>query len=156
MQHVRDAINKEIASKSSHFFLSNYEDELQYEKPEAIRKIRNMYIPPQAQADIHSRIALYANWKYPGLEIGCRDGEWTNTLVASDPLYMVDEHQEFLDSAIKDYPPEYQRRVRRYLVKDNDYSRLPQRQFNFIFSWNHHDLKFMRERRTYRGSCACN
>lgn len=141
VQAIIDEINKDITAKSSHFFLDNYEVELHYEDPKNIRKVRVMYIPPQAQTDVESRIGLYASWKYPGLEIGCRDGEWTKFLVASDPLYMLDEHQEFLDSAIKDYPPEYQRRVRQYLVKDTDYSRLPQKQFNFIFSWNYFNYK---------------
>lgn len=141
VQEIIDEINKDITAKSSHFFLDNYEVELHYEDPANIRKVRVMYIPQQAQIDVESRIGLYANWKYPGLEIGCRDGEWTKFLVASDPLYMVDEHQEFLDSAIKEYSPEYQRRVRQYVVKDNDYSKLPQKQFNFIFSWNYFNYK---------------
>jgi SAM-dependent methyltransferase len=78
---------------------------------------------------------------YPALEIGCRDGEWTKFLIASDPLYLTDAHQEFLDSAVKDYPPEYQRRVRSYLVDNDDYSILPKNQFNFIFSWNNFNYK---------------
>ena len=141
VQAIIDEINKDITAKSTHFFLDNYEVELHYENPDNIRKIRVMYIPAQAQADVESRVGMYSNWKYPGLEIGCRDGEWTKFLVASDPLYMVDEHQEFLDSAIRDYAPEYQRRVRQYVVRDNDYGRLPQRQFNFIFSWNYFNYK---------------
>ena len=138
---IIDEINKEISSKSSHFFLDNYELELNYEDPDNIRRVRVMYIPAQVQQEIEGRIALYASWKYPGLEIGCRDGEWTRHLVASDPLYMTDMHQSFLDNAIKDYAPEYQRRVRQYLIKDGDYGILPQNQFNFIFSWNYFNYR---------------
>jgi len=141
VQEIIDAINKEISSKSSHFFLNNYEDELNYEDPDNIRKVRVMYIPVQVQQEIESRIGLYSNWKYPGLELGCRDGEWTKFLVASDPLYIADAHQEFLDSAVKEYAPEYQRRVRPYLIRNNEYGVLPQSQFNFVFSWNHFNYK---------------
>lgn len=141
VQEIIDAINKEISSKSSHFFLNNYEDELNYEDPDNIRKVRIMYIPVQVQQEIESRIGLYSNWKYPGLELGCRDGEWTKFLVASDPLYIADAHQEFLDSAVKEYAPEYQRRVRPYLIRNNEYGVLPQSQFNFVFSWNHFNYK---------------
>ena len=141
VQEIIDAINKEISSKSSHFFLNNYEDELNYEDPENIRKVRVMYIPVQVQQEIESRIGLYSNWKYPGLELGCRDGEWTKFLVASDPLYIADAHQDFLDSTIKEYAPEFQRRVRPYLIRNNEYGVLPQSQFNFVFSWNHFNYK---------------
>jgi SAM-dependent methyltransferase len=141
VQEIIDTINKEISSKSSHFFLNNYEDELVYEKPDSIRSIRKMYVPIQIQQEVESRINLYSSWRYPCLELGCRDGEWTKLLVASDPLYITDEHQEFLDSAVKDYTHEYQRRVRPYLIKNNEYGILPQSQFNFVFSWNHFNYK---------------
>jgi len=137
VQNIIDAINREINTKASPFFLDNYEQELIYEVPENIRRIRVMYIPDSVQKEIESRIALRTDWKYPTLEIGCRDGEWTRYLVAGDPLYLTDVHQEFLDSAIKDYPIEYQRRTRPYLIKNGDYSILPQNQFGFIFSWNY-------------------
>lgn len=141
VQEIIDNINKEISSKSSHFFLNNYEDELIYEDPANIRKVRVMYIPVQVQQEIESRIGLYSTWRYPALEIGCRDGEWTKFLVASDPLYITDGHQEFLDNAVKDYAPEYQRRVRSYLIKNNEYGILPQNQFNLVFSWNYFNYK---------------
>ena len=141
VQQIIDAINSEINAKSSAFFLTNYEEELRYEDPANIRKIRVMYIPPHVQQEIESRISQYSNWKYPALEIGCRDGEWTRFLVASDPLYLADEHQEFLDTAISSYAPEYQRRVRPYLITNEEYGILPQKQFNLIFSWNHFNYK---------------
>jgi SAM-dependent methyltransferase len=141
VQQIIDAINAEINAKSSAFFLNNYEEELRYEDPNNIRKIRVMYIPSHAQQEIESRIALYSSWKYPALEIGCRDGEWTRFLVASDPLYLTDEHQAFLDTALASYAPEYQRRVRPYLINNDEYGILPQKQFNLVFSWNHFNYK---------------
>jgi len=141
VQEIIDAINKEISSKSSHFFLNNYEDELNYEDPDNIRRVRVMYIPGQIHQEVEGRINLYSNWKYPGLEIGCRDGEWTKYLVASDPLYLVDTHQDFLDKTVNQYQAEYQRRLRTYLINNNDYGILPQKQFNFVFSWNYFNYK---------------
>ena len=141
VQNIIDAINQAINTKASPFFLDNYEMELHYEVPENIRRIRVMYIPDNVRTEIESRIALRTSWRYPTLEIGCRDGEWTKMLVAGDPLYLTDVHQEFLDSAINDYAPEYQRRTRPYLIKNDDYSMLPQKQFGFVFSWNHFNYK---------------
>ncbi len=141
VQNIIDAINQEINTKASPFFLDNYEMELHYEVPDNIRRVRVMYIPDNVRTEIESRIALRSNWKYPTLEIGCRDGEWTKHLIAGDPLYLTDVHQEFLDSAVKDYPIEYQRRTRPYLIKNSDYSILPQKQFGFVFSWNYFNYK---------------
>jgi SAM-dependent methyltransferase len=141
VQQIIDKINAEINAKSSIFFLDNYELELQYDGPTSIRKVRVMYIPGQIQQEIENRIALYSSWKYPALEIGCRDGEWTNFLVASDPLYLADEHQEFLDVTIGNYAPEYQRRIRPYVITNDEYGILPQKQFNLVFSWNHFNYK---------------
>lgn len=141
IQNIIDSINHEINTKASPFFLDNYEQELIYEVPENIRRIRVLQIPDAVRSEIESRISLRTSWKYPTLEIGCRDGEWTKFLVAGDPLYLTDVHQEFLDSALDGYPPEYQRRTRPYLIKNSDYRILPQKQFSFVFSWNYFNYK---------------
>lgn len=144
VQKIIDDINHDITARSAHFFMDNYEDELHYEMPENIRRVRNMYIPDQVKTEIESRISLRANWKYPTLEIGCRDGEWTDKLVAGDPLYITDVYQEFLDNALAKYPAEYQRRVRPYLIENHDFQVLPQKQFSFIFSWNNYNYKSLK------------
>jgi len=83
------------------------------------------------------RINLYSNWQYPALEIGCRDGAWTKLLVASDPLYIADVFDDFLHSAVQQFPPLYQGRVRKYLMKDfYKIDNLPKNQFGLIFSYN--------------------
>jgi SAM-dependent methyltransferase len=86
--------------------------------------------------EILSRIHLYSSWKYPALEIGCRDGEWTQHLVANDPLYIVDHYREFLDSTMSIFVEQYQRRIRPYLFKDQNMAELPQGQMGFVFCWN--------------------
>jgi SAM-dependent methyltransferase len=86
---------------------------------------------------ITKRINLYSNWKYPALEIGCRDGDWTKLLVASDPLYVADVFPEFLTSAVSQFPESYQGRVRKYLIHDfYKIDNLPKNQFGLIFSFN--------------------
>jgi len=83
----------------------------------------------------------YTDWRYPVLEIGPGDGTWTEHLIAGDPLYIVDLHQEFLDNTLNKFNPVYRNRGRSYIVgahgiADTDFSLLPQGQFGFIFSWN--------------------
>lgn len=85
---------------------------------------------------VRARIGRSVSWQYPGLEIGPGDGEFTKRLVACDPLYLVDVHQEFLDSTMSQFNQAYQRRLRPYLVKETDLSVLPQNQFGFVLAWN--------------------
>ena len=58
-------------------------------------------------------------------------------MVAADPLYIMDRHQEFLDAAKNQFPSAYQRRLRTYQLINHDLSVLPQNQFGFVFSWGY-------------------
>lgn len=134
MQTLDDRISKE----SMKFLTENYDLEIRVES-EALHIIRNnrrLDITPETAEEIITRIRLHTSWKYPALEIGCRDGEYTKYLVAGDPLYITDHYPEFLVSAVKDFNEDYQRRVRTYLTKDHNMKILPQGVFGFVFSWN--------------------
>ena len=130
-------VQEQITDLSSKFFQENYQFELKHVSPEFIRNVRKMPYNDQFLELIVKRINLYSSWKYPALEIGCRDGEWTKLLVASDPLYIADVFPEFLTSAVSQFPELYQGRVIKYLIHyfykiDN----LPKNQFGLIFSFN--------------------
>lgn len=130
-------IQDKINFLSTKFFEENYQLELKTINPEVVRQTRS--IAPNEQFDLQllQRINLHSNWQYPALEIGCGDGKWTKYLVASDPLYIADNFEEFLHSAVKQFEPIYQGRVRKYLVKDfYKIANLPKNQFSFIFSYN--------------------
>jgi SAM-dependent methyltransferase len=131
-----DHINQDIAAESSKFFTDNYKLELKYNAIENIRNIRVMKISDEVHGEVLSKIRLYTSWKYPALEIGCRDGEWTQHMVAADPLYIVDHYREFTESATRNFTEEYRRRIRVYLTQGCDMSALPQNQMGFVFCWN--------------------
>ena len=58
-------------------------------------------------------------------------------LVASDPLYIADVFDEFLSSAVQQFPPLFQGRVRKYLIHDfYKIPNLPKNQLGLIFSYN--------------------
>ncbi len=108
---------------------------------ESERTFREGKVPYDVKSRIHGLISKYTNDAYPVLEIGPGDGIWTDYLVAGDPLYLLDRHQEFLDNTKNKYPDQYKNRIRAYKIlhgdlPDSDCSLLPQSQFNFIFSWN--------------------
>lgn len=101
-----------------------------------VKNNRTLTFDDEIRSIIESRTNLYCRWEYPTLEIGCRDGEWTQRLTASDPLYIMDKYPEFLKITDQQFPPEYQRRLRKYAL-DYSFAQLPKNQFAFVFSWNH-------------------
>jgi len=135
---VLSLIQNKIDQLSTQFFSDNYQFELRYLDPDSIRQTRVLRYDENFEQILIQRINLYSNWQYPALEIGCQDGQWTKFLVASDPLYIADVYNEFLISAVKQFPPLYQGRVRKYLI--NDFYKildLPKNQFGLIFSYNY-------------------
>jgi len=129
-------LNFKISQEGQKFFGENYKLELKYDAVENIRKIRVLPLSDEIHSEILNRIRIHTSWQYPALEIGCRDGEWTQYMVSADPLYIVDHYREFTDSATASFTEEYRRRIRVYLTPDHDLSVLPKNQFSFILCWN--------------------
>ena len=124
-------INQKIDSITHTLFYNNYELEEKYGTADFVRTNRRISLGADIEQDVKTRILNYTNWRYPALEIGCRDGEWTQFMVAADPLYIMDRHQEFLDAAKNQFPSAYQRRLRTYQMINHDLSVLPQNQCGF-------------------------
>lgn len=137
MQSHLEKVNAEINRITHDLFAGNYELEERTGGVEHVRNNRRLYVRADIEDIIKQRILLHTSWRYPSLEIGCRDGEWTQFLVAADPLYIVDQFPEFIQSTAKKFTPEYQRRLRQYPLVKNDLSALPQDQMAFIFSWGY-------------------
>lgn len=135
---IIEKINQDIQQEAQKFYTDNYSLELQVESEALnnIRKVRVMTLSDTLRETIINRIQLHTNWRYPALEIGCRDGEWTGYMVSADPLYIADQYRDFLESTLSRFTPEYQQRVRDYLVRDANFGALPQAQFAFVFCWN--------------------
>lgn len=132
-------LDRQINRESQKFLSDNYSLELrvEHEAVDNIRKIRVMDLNDSVTKEITDTIRLHTNWKYPALDLGCRDGEWTRHMVAADPLYIADHYRDFISSTLSQYEEAYQRRIRPYLIKDTDLSALPAGQFGFVFCWNY-------------------
>ena len=114
------------------FFASNATD------VDGERNLRIVPVTSAVKTLVGARIDMYSSWQYPGLEIGPGDGEWTPMLVASDPLYLIDNHNEFLESTLGKFNDDYQRRLRPYVIdfRTNNIMALPHDQIGFAFAWN--------------------
>jgi len=142
-------INIQIDAITQKLFAGNYELEERYGTVDFVRNSRRIYINADVEQTVKQRILLHTNWRYPALEIGCRDGEWTQFLVASDPLYIMDRQREFIESTNDRFPEPYQNRLRKYPLVDHDLSALPVGQFNFIFSWGYFNYVSMDTMKQY-------
>lgn len=130
-------LNQQITELSHKLYATNYELEENYRNVDHVRNYRRIDITEELEQIIKQRIFVHTGWRYPALEIGCRDGEWTQFLVAADPLYIMDRLPEFLQITNDRFPPEYQQRLRKYPLVDHNLSALPQGQIGFAFSWGY-------------------
>lgn len=141
LKNIINSINTDIAVKRQELFSGQYELELTSEMVNHDARLnRNHTINEDADSVLIERLRGYTDFHYPAVEIGCRTGEWTNRLVAADPLYIVDLDQRFLDRTMDQFNEVYRRRIRPYvidLLSDDkpNLNKLPQGQFGFIFSW---------------------
>ena len=148
-------IDEHIKNLTHELFSEAYDSELRFAMMEHdTRATRTTSVPLAAQRLIHERIRVYSDWHYPGMELGCRTGEWTKHLVALDPLYLVDLDQQFVDTAASQFPEQYQNRLRKYVIGlpqagERNFSVLPQGQFGFIFSWEYFNYLSLSTTRFY-------
>ena len=135
-------IDENISELAKGYFIDSYEmyeDQHKLADVATNRDIRRLYTYGNVKEIVKSRIYHYVDWRYPALEIGPGDGEFTQEMSAGDPLYIVDVHQEFLDSTKKKFNEFYAtRRLRSYLIhkSKHDLSMLPQEQIGFVLAWN--------------------
>jgi len=99
------------------------------------RIFQELPIDDDIEKVVNTRIAMYNNWHYPGLEINPRSKKWIDIMVAADPLYLIHFNEIFQD-ACEEYPMLFQNKLRRYTIIDRDFSTLPQGQFGFILCWD--------------------
>jgi len=84
---------------------------------------------------IATRIGSYCDWLYPSLVIYPREKKWLlSTIVASDPLYLIQHNSVELNYLIEDFSEVYKNRLRCYTT--NNFSNLPQEQFRFVLLWD--------------------
>jgi SAM-dependent methyltransferase len=154
-----EKLNQEITDNTQEYLARGYIIDGGYGSDAADvdleRNGRQMELSNDLRSEILVRARGYTDWRFPGLEIGPGNGQWTEHLIAADPLYIVDMHQEFLDSTVSKFTPAYQNRIRPYLTGKNpfDLSMLPANQFGFIFSWNVFDYFPLKETKDMLEQC---
>lgn len=113
------------------------------QRPEAVGYNRNrrMLISAETEGFFRARLRKYSSWQYPAMIIHPMNEPFIHELLASDPLYLVDESPYLLEPVLTQFNELYQRRLRCYHIQESfDYpilDKLPANQFGLCFAYNH-------------------
>jgi hypothetical protein len=142
VQMLQQAVDQLITDQEPIYYQRSrelFDIDMQYETAEYILS-RRLDIDSEDHKRLLAKILGYSDWRVPGMIIRPGSESWIDHLVALDPLYIVDQHTDLLTPALQRFPPEYQRRMRPYVVTDRDrgeiLSQLPAEQFGYVFAYN--------------------
>lgn len=154
IDYLDSQIDIASAAVNEQLYLKDESYELQL-KSDLIHPAHVFQLSATADRLITASILKYADWHYPTLRLGCtyvgqetltyvdnqiiidysKSIEYSNLLVVGDPLYFCDIKQAYITSVTSHFNEIYSQRIRKYVIKDHNFSQLPQNQFGFIFSW---------------------
>lgn len=116
-----------------------YEQEMCNETTDYILN-RRPTIAPETETFYRTRLRRYNSWHYPAMIIRPGLETYMHELLATDPLYLVDQDHDLLSPAMKSFNELYQNRLRPYTInekQDQDILiRLPNNQFGLVFAYN--------------------
>jgi SAM-dependent methyltransferase len=116
-----------------------YEQEMIHETTEYILN-RRPEITPETEQFYRTRIVRYNSWQHPAMIIRPGQEIYINELLASDPLYLVDESHDLLQPAMSQFNEHYQQRLRPYTINERNsdkiLEKLPNGQFGLVFAYN--------------------
>jgi hypothetical protein len=147
LHKIRQAVQELIKQNESVYFENStnlYHSMQENETPKYIlQRIRT--IDPAKKLQLRSRLQTHTDWKYPGMVIRPSHSPWVEDLVALDPMYFVDTHEDLISPATSQYPPEYQRRLRRYVIDEFTdqpiFEKLPQQQFGLVYGFDYFNFR---------------
>jgi SAM-dependent methyltransferase len=131
-----------VSSLEKPWFLESYrlyEEEMCSDTTEYILN-RRPILDDETLNFYQSRLIKYSDWKFPAMIIRPGLEVFIDSMVACDPLYLVDESHDLMEPALSKYNEVYQRRLRPYVINERQplpiLDKLPNAQFGFVFVYN--------------------
>jgi SAM-dependent methyltransferase len=129
-----------------------FDQEMRHDSPQYILT-RRLGASDDSRVVLQYRLKNLTDWRLPGMIIGPRTETFIEDMVPMDPLYVVDTHQDLLAPAVRNFTPDYQRRLRQYVVNDHVpgaiLNEIPGGQFGVIFAYNYFNYRPMEVIRRY-------
>jgi len=142
LQQLIASREDELYKQSTHWL----ENESCFETTDYILK-RRLDIDTESADILATRMKNFTDWRLPGLVMRPGLESFILSLVALDPLYLVDHSDDLLKFSIERFAPEYQRRLRPYVIKEfhsnKILEKLPDSQFGFVLAYNFFNYKPM-------------
>jgi len=117
------------------------------QKPEVVGYHRNKPIKLDAETEklFKTRVAAYCDWHYPAMIIHPMLESFVHDMLASDPLYVVDESHYLLEPTLEQFNPVYKNRLRSYVIEES-FDRpiltpLPDQQIGFCLAYNYFNYR---------------
>jgi SAM-dependent methyltransferase len=139
---LKQLVQDQIEQREPEYFqnsLDLYNGGYRNDTPEHIKN-RRIGVDPVTAVIIQQRLKLYTSWQHPGMVIRPAHAKYVEDLVACDPMYFVDTSDQLLELTESWFTPEYQRRLRRYVVEEYSdqpaFINLPAGQFGLIYSFH--------------------
>jgi len=142
LENLKSQLQQLIETSEKPWFQESYrlyEQEMINETTEYILD-RRPTIPPETEQFYRTRIVRYNSWKHPAMIIRPGRETYINELLASDPLYLVDESHDLLVPAMNLFNEQYQQRLRPYTINERTdqeiLGKLPNGQFGLVFAYH--------------------
>ena len=149
IKSLKQNLKEEIIQHEQEY-LSNslrvYHEELKFNDADVILG-RRMRIDSDDDIRLRTHLKNLTDWRIPGMIIRPGLETYIEDMVPLDPLYVIDHDPELMRPAINKFTPEYQRRLREYVI--NDWAdgpvldKLPNNQFGAIFAYHYFNHKPM-------------
>jgi len=146
---LKQNLRSDIAQQEQEYLADSlhvYQEEMIHDTTDGILN-RRMRIDDEDDIVLRTRLKNLTDWRLPGMIIRPGVENYIEDMVPLDPLYVVDHDSELMRPAISKFTPEYQRRLREYVI--NDWAdgpvldKLPNNQFGTIFAYHYFNHKPM-------------
>ena len=149
IEMLKQNLKSEIIQREQEYLdnsLYLYREEFVHNSPDVILN-RRMRIDDDDDLMLRTRLKNLTDWRLPGMILRPGLETYIEDMVPLDPLYVVDHDSELMRPAISKFTPEYQRRLREYVIDDwadgPILGQLPVNQFGTIFAYHYFNHKPM-------------
>jgi SAM-dependent methyltransferase len=139
---LKQSVQDQIEQQELEYFQNSLDLYNTGYRNDSVDHIRNrrIAVDPVTAVIIQQRLKLYTNWQHPGMVIRPAHAKYVEDLVACDPMYFVDTKDQLLELTDSWFTPEYQRRLRRYVIEEYTnqptFINLPTNQFGLIYAFH--------------------
>jgi SAM-dependent methyltransferase len=147
VQDLKQTVMRQIREQEHQYFFNSTELFNTGYRNDSVNHIfrRTMPLSETTAGIFLERLKIHVSWQHPGLIFRPVHLAALHDIVALDPMYLVDTHQELLNLAVQPFDELYQRRLRTYVI--NEYVEgaildcMPRDQFGLVAAQNFLNFK---------------